>query len=144
MKRKTALAATIIFLFSLFFAGCFETSKSEKKSLAGNSVVILDCNNNFNLQNVQKASTVKAVVENNVLNVTTGIEEWASINFVPEKNAWDLSDYEFIAADIKNTSKERVYINLRIDNVGGDGENYSETSGIDLKPGESSTLKMRI
>ena len=145
MARKTILAAiAIIFLISLFFTGCNKCSKTKKKCLADESMVILDHNNNFNLQNTQKASTVKAALEDNVLNVNTGIEEWASINFVPEDKKWDLSDYEFIAADIKNTSKERIYINMRIDNVGGDGENYSETSGVDIKPGESATLKMRI
>jgi len=145
MARKAILfTTTLIFLASLFFTGCKECSKSGKNCLAEDSLVILDYNNNFNLEKAKKASTVKAVVENNVLNINTGIEDWASIFFVPEDKNWDLSDYEFIAADIKNTSKERIYVNMRIDNVGGDGENYSETSGLDLQPGETATFKMRI
>ena len=137
MTKKTIFTAiTFVFIISLFFAGCQECAKKEKKCLAGNSMVILDHNNKFNLSNAETASTVKAVIEDDVLKIDTGIEEWASINFVPEDKKWDLSDYEFLAADIKNTSEERVYVRMRIDNVGGDGENYSETAGIDLKPGQ--------
>ena len=83
--------------------------------------------------------------EGAALAVATGhTMEWPGFNLKAPKGEWDLSKFDHIALDVKNTDTNPVTVNCRVDNAGADGTNHCVTDRVALKAGESGTLKVRF
>lgn len=59
-----------------------------------------------------------------------------------EGDAWDLSGYGHIEAALVNTGAEPVAVSLRVDNKGDYREKPWNSESVQLKPGESKTVKV--
>ncbi len=79
------------------------------------------------------------------LSIHTGHEQhWPGIVLSPPAGHWDLSNSAVLLADLKNTGTNAVKIYCRVDNPGADGTKHCVTDSLDLKPGQSGTLQVRL
>jgi hypothetical protein len=77
--------------------------------------------------------------------VQTGhAQNWPGIALAAPGGKWDLSKFEAVTAEIKNTGAEAVTIHCRVDNAGADGMSKCNNGSIDLAPGETGTLKVTL
>jgi uncharacterized protein (DUF2141 family) len=76
------------------------------------------------------------------LRVTTGHSfTWPGIQIKPALGSWDLSNWSYVAMDVRNTGTNEVEVTMRVDDPNCDTENHCANSGITLWPGESATLR---
>ncbi len=69
-------------------------------------------------------------------------DPWPGIRLVAPKGMWDLSRLDHIAIDVKNVGVNSVTVCCRVDNSGADGVKNCITESINLKAGDSGTLKV--
>ncbi len=94
-----------------------------------------------------KVSSAKATDGSAVLHVSSGHKNpWPGLTLKPEAGAaaWDLSKFENLTVDIKNTGTEDVQVNCRVDNPGADGVKNCVTDHAMIKPGERKTLTVNL
>jgi hypothetical protein len=64
----------------------------------------------------------KATTKNDTLRIETGTKQnWPGVTIKAPAGRWDLSKYEYIKLDIKNTEAKPVTVFCRVDNPGADG-----------------------
>ena len=80
--------------------------------------------------------------EDNGVSVTIapGKDGYPGITLTPETDAWDLSQYGHVEADIVNTGEKPLAISLAVDNK-PDGA-HRNTEGASIKPGATGTIKV--
>ncbi len=113
---------------------------------AGADEVLFDFGPGFDMAQVEttdaKAALAKAG-DHAALTVTTGHkEDWPGAALKAPKGTWDLSKFEYVLADVRNTGTAPVKLHLRVDNTGANGNNHCVTGILDLKPGETGTLRV--
>ncbi|MGA2060872.1 MAG: hypothetical protein ABSG67_10355 [Thermoguttaceae bacterium] len=94
----------------------------------------------FDLASVE-AKDAKPGISDNALSIATGQNErWPGVTLKAPGESWDLSDYGFVALDVKNTGINTVQVSCRVDSPGGDGATNSITGAIILAVGQQQTL----
>jgi hypothetical protein len=77
--------------------------------------------------------------------VNTGHEaDWPGITLTALDGPWDLSTFEKVALVVRNADTKTMTVNCRVDSPGGDGEKNSVTDRVELAPGETKELSVRI
>ena len=108
--------------------------------------VLFDFDAGFDVAGVQSSDCKVSVVKRgggSALAVATGHKApWPGVTLMAPRGWWDLSAFEGIALDVRNTGAGAVTVNCRVDNAGADGTNHCNTGGITLEPGRSGTLEV--
>ncbi len=83
--------------------------------------------------------------QDGTLRIETGTKQnWPGITLKAPKGRWDLSKYEYITIDIKNTDTKPITVSCRVDNPGADGRNNCVTDNITVNPNTAETLTVRL
>jgi hypothetical protein len=110
--------------------------------------VLFDFDKGFDASAVPAADAKVTLVkagEGSALAISTFHKmEWPGITLKAPKTAWDLSKFDHIALDVRNTGADPVTVNCRVDNVGADGTSNCVTDRVTLKPGGAGILKVRF
>jgi len=109
------------------------------------SEVLFDFGKSFDAGSVVTTDAKVARIEAGGLRVETGHEQqWPGITLKALTGKWDLSKYEYVAVDVRNTGNESVSVSCRIDNPGADGSKNCVTDSLTLGAQEAGTLTVRI
>jgi len=65
---------------------------------------------------------------------------WPGLFVRAEGGAWDLSEFDRVEADVRNTGGAKVRLFMRVDNPGADGRQHCNTESVTLDPGQQSTI----
>lgn len=85
--------------------------------------------------------TAKVVKKGIDVNIKPGPQQWPSIIIKPESSGpWDLALYGHIEAKITNTGKNKVNLNLRVDNAGPHKDAPWNCEGKKIDPGQTKTI----
>jgi hypothetical protein len=71
-------------------------------------------------------------------------DPWPGINFLSPQGKWDLSGYGFVTVAVHNAGATAVEAGLRLDTPGADRNQCFIDGRVDLGPGETKTLKLRL
>ncbi len=108
--------------------------------------MLLDFDKDFDFAKVQASDAKVSAAKRDAgaaLAVATGhAQDWPGVTLKAPGGSWDLSAYEFLALDVRNTGSSAVTVHCRVDNEGADGAKNCNTESIALKPGEAGTLKV--
>lgn len=117
-------------------------------SLVRADEVLFDFDGEFQVAGVEARDArvdLREVGGNNSLRLSTGHKApWPGITLKPNRDAWDLSAFAYVAVDVTNVGQEKVAVSLRIDSPGPDGKDIFDQAGMDIGPGQSETLKLPI
>lgn len=75
---------------------------------------------------------------------STTREDWPGLTLLPPDGKWDGAAFAFIEMDVANLGDKAMQVCLRVDNPGADGVKNCLTGRIELKPGESGTLRQEL
>ena len=91
-----------------------------------------------------KAATMKSG-DGTALKVSAGHQQqWPGVTLVAPAGLWNLTPFESVVLDVKNTGAKRVTINCRVDNPGADGTKNCVTGSLALNPGQTGTLRVPL
>lgn len=109
---------------------------------------IIDLDRNFSIGTVKTSDAKVALISDTKgysLLISTGHKErWPGITIETPEKYKDLSNFQYIAMDVKNVGLNHLNVNWRIDNSGADGVKNCITRQIDLNAGEKKTLKVSL
>jgi len=71
-------------------------------------------------------------------------EPWPGVTLKAPAGKWDLSEYEYVAIEVRNLSDQSVSVHCRVDNPGADGEKNCVTESIALKPQAAGKLAVNV
>ena len=110
--------------------------------------ILFDFDTGFDVANVGRSDCKAAVVKRDggsALAVATGHKApWPGVTLKAPGGRWDLSAFEGVALDVRNTGAGAVTVHCRVDSAGADGRNNCCTGAIDLKAGEAAALTVRL
>ena len=109
---------------------------------------LVDFGKGFDPAKVTARDAAVALIEQDghpALRVTTGhAQNWPGIDLPAKFGPWDLSKREAVAVDLRNLGANAVTICLRVDNPGADGIHSCLTGRVQLQPGASGTLTVKL
>jgi hypothetical protein len=115
---------------------------------AGADEVLFDFGQGFDVSKVVTSDakvSVSKVAGGAALAITTGHKEkWPGVTLKAPKGTWDLSKAEFLEVTVRNTSAGPTTVNCRVDNEGANGTLNCCTDRVNVKPGESVTLRVQL
>jgi len=110
--------------------------------------VLFDFDAGFDPAKVQRADCTVSEVKRDggaALAIATGhTQPWPGVTLKAPTGHWDLSAFEGIALDLRNTGANTVTVNCRVDNAGANGTYNCNTDHLTLGPGTSGTLVVRF
>ncbi len=90
-------------------------------------------------------TSLVAAAERPALRVVAGHgKPWPGITLPAPQGHWDLSVYEYVAADIRNAGTQPLTLHCRVDNPGADGSANCNNGQLTLQPGASGTLTVKL
>jgi hypothetical protein len=99
----------------------------------------------FDISEVITSDAKVNLSQDGTLRMETGTKQnWPGITLKAPAGKWNLSKYEYITVDIKNTNTKPVTVSCRVDNPGADGSNNCVTKSITLDPDSTETLTVRL
>jgi hypothetical protein len=109
------------------------------------SLVLFDFKRAFDIDSVKSSDAEVTLSGSRALRIRTGHRnQWPGITLKAPTGKWDLSQYEYVSIDVKNSGTKTVTVSCRVDNPGADGSKNCVTDNITLKPEASGTLIVRI
>jgi len=116
-------------------------------TLAG-ELQLFDLQRNFDLTQVRLSDAQAAAVNSRgvtALRINTGrAKPWPGVTLPARGGHWDLSAFEHVALQVRNTGTNEVTVYCRVDNPGADGTKSCVTESLALAPGQTSTLKVPL
>lgn len=103
---------------------------------------IFDLKKSFDASAIETQDANFEIIENAIIVNTAHNERWPGIRIKALEGHWDLSDFQYLTFDIRNTGNEFLRVNWRIDNPGADGIKNCITRSIELSPGEKKPFKV--
>ena len=111
----------------------------------GQPVVLFDFGDGFDIGAVVTSDAEVTLSRGQSLRIETGHEkQWPGITLKAPAEKWDLSKYEYVSVDVKNSRGEPVTVSCRVDNPGADGTNKCVTDSITLAGRQAGTLIVRM
>jgi len=108
--------------------------------------VLFDFRNDFDASKLAVTDVRVSVGKTNAasaLRIASGHKaEWPGVTFKAPQGHWDLSKYEYLSLDVKNTGANKATVCCRVDNPGADGVKNCNTESLELQPGQTGTLKV--
>jgi len=109
------------------------------------SLILFDFGRDFDIDSLKTSDAEVTFSGNKALRIKTGHKnQWPGITLKAPAGKWDLSKYEYVSIDVKNSGTKTVTVSCRVDNPGADGRKNCVTDNITLKPNASGTLIVRI
>jgi hypothetical protein len=94
---------------------------------------------------VQPTRDTRAEVRGSALRVFAGhTEPWPGITLPAPNGTWDLSKFGQVELRVKNTGRDVVAVNCRVDNAGADGTKNCVTDSVKLGAGETQSLRVSL
>ncbi len=79
------------------------------------------------------------------LRVVTGHSNtWPGVTLKAPAGHWDLSEYAYVALDVRNPGDAEVTVNCRVDNPGADGREHCVTGSTTIPPGRSRVMRVDL
>ena len=95
----------------------------------------------FSLSSVRTSTSI----ESKRRRVDTGHDaNWPGVTIEAPAGHWDLSEYGYLALDIKNVGSKRTIVSWRVDSPGGDGVKNSMTKRRTIEPGAKKTMRISL
>jgi len=106
--------------------------------------VLFDFSAGLDMDRVQTTDTSVRRVHGG-LELTTGHEQpWPGICLKAAQGKWDLSQFAWVAMDLRNSGSERVTVYCRVDNPEADGRAHCLTGQVSVDPGQEALLTVRL
>ncbi|MDT8301250.1 MAG: beta-galactosidase [Sedimentisphaerales bacterium] len=139
MNRRVIFVLFIVSV--ILICGAVVVSASQQ----GPSLVLFDFNNDFNIDSVITSDAKITLSESGALRIKTGhTNQWPGVTLKAPVGKWDLSKYEYVSIDVKNSGSELLTVSCRVDNPGADGSKNCVTDNLTLKPGTTGALVVRL
>jgi hypothetical protein len=138
MNKTTSIAAftAAILIVATIYA------RAEQKSP---SLLLFNFDKGFDVSKVISTDAKVNLSKDGTLRIETGTKQnWPGITLKAPQGKWDLSKYEYITVDIKNTDTKPLTVYCRVDNPGADGSNNCVTESVNINPNQSETLTVRL
>jgi len=124
-----------------FMVGAVTLSAAQEST----SLMLFDFGKGFDVGMVSTSDAKAALSEAGTLRIETGHkEQWPGITLRAPKGKWDLSKYEYISIDVKNTAGNQITIYCRVDNPGADGNKNCVTDGVTVGASATGTLVVQL
>jgi len=108
-------------------------------------LVLFNFNKGFDISSVVTSDAKVSLSEDEALRIETGHQEnWPGITLKAATGKWDLSKYEYVSIDVKNTADKPVTVYCRLDNPGADGRKNCVTGNINLGPKQEGALMVPV
>ncbi|MBN1124232.1 MAG: hypothetical protein JXA82_04430 [Sedimentisphaerales bacterium] len=79
------------------------------------------------------------------ITVQTGHEKpWPGVTIKAERGKWDLSPFNYLQMQVKNTCERRAVIHCRVDNPGANGVDHCLTDQATIEPGQMGIITVRF
>lgn len=141
MYRRSFSVVIMRIVLGWFLAGAVPLFAAQEST----SLMLFDFGKGFDIGMVSTSDAKVALSEAGTLRIETGHkEQWPGITLRAPKGKWDLSKYEYISIDVKNTAGNQITIYCRVDNPGADGDKNCVTDSIALGPGAAGTLVVQL
>ncbi len=133
--------STVVFMASILFVSILPLYAEEQAQ----SVTLFSFDKGFDIGEVIASDAKVNLSQDGTLRIETGTKQnWPGITLKAPAGKWDLSKYEYITVDIKNTDTKPVTVFCRVDNPGADGSNNCVTDNIIINPDSAETLTVRL
>jgi hypothetical protein len=133
--------STVVFMASILFVGTLPLHAEEQAQ----SLILFSFEKGFDISKVISTDAKVNLSQDNTLRIETGTKQnWPGITLKSPQGKWDLSKYEYITVDIKNTDTKPVTVYCRVDNPDADGSNNCVTESVRLNPNRTETLTVRL
>ena len=110
---------------------------------AGAEQILVEFDQNLDMGKIKPSDAEVSLSSHGALRIDTGHDaNWPGVTIVAPEGRWDLSEYGYLAIDVKNLSSERVGVFWRVDNPGADGAKNCVTKKVALAPGEKKTARI--
>jgi len=141
MNKTNSTIAFIAFISLWLLAATLPLHAEEQAQ----SLTLFSFDKGFNISSIITNDAKVNLSQDGALRIETGTKQnWPGITLKTPAGKWDLSKYEYITVDIKNTDTKPVTVYCRVDNPGADGSNNCVTDSITLNPDKSETLTVRL
>lgn len=111
-------------------------------------LVLFDFEQGPDLAKIEQRSVTasyETVGEGRALRIaSTTKDQWPGLTLTAPKGKWDASAFTTIEMDVTNLGENALSVALRADNPGADGVKNCVTGHLDLKAGESGTLRQEL
>ncbi|MGC9036579.1 MAG: beta-galactosidase [Verrucomicrobiia bacterium] len=88
---------------------------------------------------------IKRVAGGAVLSVITGNSSaYPGVTIRAPQKSWDLSEYDYVEAVVKNVGDGALTLNCRVDNPGADGNKNCVNGTLNIPAGQSRSLRVRL
>ncbi|MFC1713071.1 hypothetical protein ACFL6S_05355 [Candidatus Poribacteria bacterium] len=114
---------------------------------AGAEQLLVEFGQGFDISKVKAtdAEISLSSEDDGALRVDTGHDaNWPGVTIRASAGHWDLSEYGYLALDVKNVGSKRTIVSWRVDSPGGDGVKNSMTKRRTLAPGEKKTMRISL
>jgi len=71
-------------------------------------------------------------------------DQWPGVTLAAPQEHWDLSAHDDVALDIRNLTAEPLKVFGRVDNPGADGTDHCVYGTVEVQPGKTDTLRVRL
>jgi hypothetical protein len=130
--------STVVLIASILFVASLPLEAEEQLTL-------FSFDKGFDVSKVLTSDAKVNLSQDGTLRIETGTKQnWPGITLKAPEGKWDLSKYEYITIDIKNTDTKPVTVSCRVDNPGADGRNNCVTDNITVNPNTAETLTVRL
>ncbi len=99
---------------------------------------------NFRAKLIQNNVELKKSKSKNELIIIFKPSQWPNLFFSAENSEWNWNDYNWLTLKIYNPEKEKIRVNVRIDNEGADGMSKCITGGFTLPPQQESSFAILL
>jgi hypothetical protein len=128
-------------ILSWFLSGSISLSVAQELQ----PLVLFDFAKDFDIKSIITNDANCAVSEGGVLRIETGHkQQWPGVTLRAPAGKWDLSKYEYVSMEVKNSGDRQITVFCRVDNPGADGDKNCITDNVTLMPQAAGTLVVSI
>jgi len=141
MGKESFSAAIMEIVVCWFMVGAVTLFAAQEST----SLMLFDFEKDFDIGTVITSDAKVTLSEMGTLRIETGHkEQWPGITLRAPKGMWNLSKYEYISIDVKNTSGNQITVYCRVDNPGADGNKNCVTDGVTVDASATGTLVVQL
>lgn len=99
---------------------------------------------NFSAKLILNNVEIKRSITQQGITIIFKPTQWPNLTFSAEKSEWSWNDFNWLALNIYNHEKEKVRVNVRIDNEGADGVSKCITGSFLLPPHKETSFAILL